>query len=44
MRSDDGGYGFYGNDTLSLTDASADAYRADLSVELGTSSPGARVA
>jgi flagellar motor protein MotB len=35
LRSDDGGYGFYGNDTLSFTDASADAYRADLSVAIG---------
>ena len=32
MRSDDGGFGFYGYDDLGFTDASADAYRADLSV------------
>ena len=35
MRSDDGGFGFYGYDDLGFTDASADAYRADLSVGLG---------
>jgi hypothetical protein len=35
MRSDDGGFGFYGYDDLGFTDASADAYRADLSVGVG---------
>jgi len=35
MRSDDGGFGFYGYDDLGFTDASADAYRADLSVAVG---------
>ena len=35
MRSDDGGFGFYGYDALGFTDASADAYRADLSVGVG---------
>ena len=35
MRSDDGGFGFYGYDDLGFTDASADAYRADLSVDMG---------
>jgi flagellar motor protein MotB len=35
MRSDDGGYGFYGYDDAGFTDASADAYRADLSVAVG---------
>jgi flagellar motor protein MotB len=35
MRSDDGGFGFYGYDDLGFMEASADAYRADLSVALG---------
>src|SRR5688572_21272137 len=35
MRSDDGGFGFYGYDPLGFTDASADAYRADVSVAVG---------
>ena len=35
MRSDDGGFDFYGYDDLGFTDASADAYRADLSVGVG---------
>jgi len=35
LRSDDGGFGFYGPDDLSFADADAGAYRADLSVELG---------
>ncbi len=35
LYSDDGGFGFTGNDPLSFTDASADGYRADLSVGLG---------
>ncbi|MDH4148794.1 MAG: flagellar motor protein MotB, partial [Acidimicrobiia bacterium] len=35
MSSDDGGFGFSGYDDMSFTGASADAYRADLSVGLG---------
>jgi flagellar motor protein MotB len=35
LRSDDGGFGFYGYDDASFTDADAGAYRADLSVGLG---------
>ena len=35
MRSDDGGFDFYGYDDLGFTDASADAYRADVSVAVG---------
>ena len=35
MRSDDGGYEFYGYGASSFADASADAYRADLSVAVG---------
>jgi flagellar motor protein MotB len=35
MRSDDGGFGFYGYDPLGFTDARADAYRADVSVAVG---------
>jgi flagellar motor protein MotB len=35
LSSDDGGFGFAGYDDLSFSDASADAYRADLSVGLG---------
>jgi flagellar motor protein MotB len=35
MRSVDGGFDFYGYDTTSFVDASADAYRADLSVGIG---------
>jgi flagellar motor protein MotB len=35
LRSDDGGYGFQGDDALSFTDVDAGAYRADLSVGLG---------
>jgi flagellar motor protein MotB len=34
VRSDDGGFGFSGYDSTSLVDASADAYRADVSVGL----------
>lgn len=34
LTSDDGGFGFAGIDDLAFTDASADGYRADLSVEL----------
>ncbi|MDH3297888.1 MAG: OmpA family protein, partial [Gemmatimonadota bacterium] len=35
LRSDDGGFGFFGPDDLSFTDADSGAYRADLSVGLG---------
>jgi lipopolysaccharide assembly outer membrane protein LptD (OstA) len=35
LRSDDGGFGFYGHDDQSFTGADAGAYRADLSVGLG---------
>jgi hypothetical protein len=35
MSSDDGGFGFSGYDDMSFTGASADAYRADVSVGLG---------
>ena len=35
LYSDDGGFGFVGYDELSFTDASADGYRADLSVGVG---------
>ena len=35
LRSDDGGYGFTGEDGLSFTDADAGAYRADVSLGLG---------
>ena len=35
LRSDDGGFGFYGHDDLSFVDEDAGAYRADLSVGLG---------
>src|SRR5438552_2451621 len=35
LRSDDGGFGFYGPDDLSFTGAAAGAYRADLSLGLG---------
>ncbi len=35
MRSDDGGFDFYGYDTTGFVDASADAYRADLSLGIG---------
>jgi hypothetical protein len=35
MRSDDGGFEFYGYDDTGFTDASADAYRVDLSVAAG---------
>lgn len=35
MYSDDGGFGFVADDTASFSDASADAYRADLSVGFG---------
>ena len=35
LRSNDGGFGFVGQDLVSFTDASADGYRADLSVGLG---------
>ncbi|HUG03682.1 MAG TPA: OmpA family protein [Steroidobacteraceae bacterium] len=35
LRSDDGGFGFYGYDDQSFTDADAGAYRADLSIGLG---------
>ncbi|MGB5131585.1 MAG: OmpA family protein [Steroidobacteraceae bacterium] len=34
LRSDDGGFGFYGYDDLSFANADAGAYRADLSVGL----------
>ena len=34
LRSDDGGFAFYGYDTTSATTAEADAYRADVSVGL----------
>ena len=35
MRSNDGGFEFLGDDRAGFTDASADAYRADLSLALG---------
>jgi hypothetical protein len=35
LRSDDGGFGFYGYDDQSFSDADAGAYRADLSIGLG---------
>jgi flagellar motor protein MotB len=35
MRSDDGGFGFSGNDPLLWSDATANAYRADISVGFG---------
>jgi flagellar motor protein MotB len=35
LRSDDGGFGFYGHDDASFTDEEAGAYRADISVGLG---------
>ncbi len=35
LYSDDGGFGFAGQDALSFTGASADGYRTDLSVGLG---------
>jgi flagellar motor protein MotB len=35
LRSDDGGFGFYGHDDQSFTDADAGAYRADVSIGLG---------
>ena len=35
VSSDDGGFGFSGYDDMSFTGASADAYRADVSVGLG---------
>jgi flagellar motor protein MotB len=35
LRSDDGGFGFYGHDDMSFVDADAGAYRADLNVGLG---------
>src|SRR4029434_1692955 len=35
MYSDDGGFGFVNPDTVGFTSASADAYRADLSVGFG---------
>jgi flagellar motor protein MotB len=35
LRSDDGGYDFYGDGVTGFTDANADAYRVDLSVGLG---------
>jgi len=35
VRSDDGGFGFYGHDDLSFADASADASRVDVSVGFG---------
>jgi len=35
LRSDDGGFGFYGHDDLSFVDEEAGAYRADLSFGLG---------
>jgi flagellar motor protein MotB len=34
LRSDDGGFGFYGHDDMSFTDEKAGAYRADISVGL----------
>jgi hypothetical protein len=44
MRSDDGGYDFYGYDSLGFTNASADAYRADVSFASAISSPLTRAA
>lgn len=40
--SDDGGFGFVGNDPLAFNDASADSYRADLSVGLADFISGAK--
>lgn len=42
LYSDDGGFGFVGQDELAFTGASADGYRADLSVGLGDILPSAR--
>lgn len=42
LYSDDGGFGFVGQDELAFTGASADAYRADLSVGLGDFLPSLR--
>jgi hypothetical protein len=42
MYSNDGGFGFVGQDDVSFTDASADGYRADLSVGLDDFLSGSR--
>ncbi len=42
LRSNDGGYGFYGLDDVSLLDSRANAYRMDISVGLGDFLDGAR--
>ncbi len=42
LASDDGGFGFAGQDGAAFTDASADGYRADLSVGLGDFVSGSR--
>ena len=44
LSSNDGGFGFVAQDDTSFTDASADGYRADLSVGLGDFISGAGAA